>query len=159
MFFSFLTFFSKLDLFYSTIGSISPHNLSLLWLLWWLRVHLPMEETWIPPLVRSITWGREWLPTPLFLQEEFHGRRNRWSMRSPKESDMTERLNWLNWVAKIRGANPPAEILMNSLTHPENFDYQVEHAFLLKDNYGAVSVMSHALIDLEIPNNAHFFFF
>ena len=62
-------------------------------------------------------------------------------------------------MAKIRGANPPAEILMNSLTHPENFDYQVEHAFLLKDNYGAVSVMSHALIDLEIPNNAHFFFF
>ena len=62
-------------------------------------------------------------------------------------------------MAKIRGANPPAEILMNSLTHPENFDYQVEHAFLLKDNYGALSVMSHALIDLEIPNNAHFFFF
>jgi len=61
-------------------------------------------------------------------------------------------------VAKIRGANPPAEILINSLTHPENFDYQVEHAFLLKDDYSAVTVMSHALIDLEVPNNAHIFF-
>ena len=48
---------------------------------------------------------------------------------------------------------------MNSLTHLENFDYQVEHAFLLKDNYSVLTMMSHALIDLEAPNNAHFFFF
>ena len=48
---------------------------------------------------------------------------------------------------------------MNSLTHLENFDYQVENAFLLKDNYSVLTRMSHALIDLEVPNNAHFFFF
>ena len=25
--------------------------------------------------VRKILWGREWLPTPVFLPEEFHGQR------------------------------------------------------------------------------------
>ena len=47
---------------------------------------------------------------------------------------------------------------MTSLTHPEKFDYQVEHAFLLKDNYSALTVGSHALRDLEVPNHAHLFF-
>lgn len=58
-------------------------------------------------------------------------------------------------MARIRGTNPPAEMLMNSLTHPENFYCQVKHAYLLRDNYNVVTVMSHALINLEVPNNAN----
>lgn len=47
---------------------------------------------------------------------------------------------------------------MNSLTHLGTFDYQVKHAFLLKDDYSTVTVMSHTLTDLEVTNNAHKFF-
>ena len=44
--------------------------------------------------VRKISWRREWLPTPVFLPEEFHGQRTLAS-HSPwgrKESNMTEQL-------------------------------------------------------------------
>lgn len=58
-------------------------------------------------------------------------------------------------MARIRGANPPAEILTNSLTHPENFYCQVKHAYLLRDNYNPVTVLSHALIDLDVLNDAN----
>ena len=44
------------------------------------------------PWVRKIPWRREWLPTPVFLPEEFHGQRNLagYSLRGCKELDMTE---------------------------------------------------------------------
>ena len=47
-----------------------------------------MQETW----VGKIPWRREWLPTPVFLPEEFHGQRNLagYSLWGHKESDMTE---------------------------------------------------------------------
>jgi len=46
------------------------------------------------PWVRKIPWRKEWLPTPVFLPEEFHGQRSLvgpgpWSH---KESAMTEQL-------------------------------------------------------------------
>ena len=45
--------------------------------------------------VRKIPWKREWLPTPVFLPEEFHGHRSLagYSPWGSKESDMTEQLS------------------------------------------------------------------
>ena len=39
-------------------------------------------------------WGREWLPTPVFLLENFHGHRSLvgYSPWDHRQSDMTERL-------------------------------------------------------------------
>ena len=34
-----------------------------------------MQETQVDPWVGKILWRREWLPTPAFLPEEFHGQR------------------------------------------------------------------------------------
>ena len=47
---------------------------------------------YLDPCVRKVPWRREWLPTPIFLPEEFHGQRslvgyNPWGYN---ESDMTE---------------------------------------------------------------------
>ena len=66
------------------------------------------------PWVRKIPWGREWLPTPVFLLREFHGQRSLmgYSPRGSIESDMTE---WLTlslllkrwWGKKV---NPAGEV-------------------------------------------------
>jgi len=32
-----------------------------------------MQKTWFNPWVGKIPWRREWLLTPVFLPEEFHG--------------------------------------------------------------------------------------
>ena len=32
-----------------------------------------IQETWFPFLDQEITWRRNWQPTPLFLNGEFHG--------------------------------------------------------------------------------------
>ena len=47
------------------------------------------------PWVEKIPWRREWLPTPLFLPEEFHGQRSLagYSPWGPKELDTTE-VSW-----------------------------------------------------------------
>ena len=46
------------------------------------------------PWIREIPWRREWLPTPVFLHEEFHGQRSlvHYNPRGHKESDTTEQL-------------------------------------------------------------------
>lgn len=54
------------------------------------------------------------------------------------------------------GAQIGAGLLMDSLTHPENFYCQVKCAQLLKDNYNPVTVMRHNLINLEVPNNTNY---
>ena len=51
-----------------------------------------MQKTRVQSLVRKIPWGKEWLPTPVFLPGEFHGQRslehyNAWCC---KESDTTK---------------------------------------------------------------------
>ena len=53
-----------------------------------------MWETWVDPQVEKVRWGREWLPTPVFLPGEFHGERSLagYSTWVRKESDMTEQL-------------------------------------------------------------------
>ena len=35
-----------------------------------------MQVGSLGPWIRKIPWRREWLPTPVFLPEEFHGQRN-----------------------------------------------------------------------------------
>ena len=35
-----------------------------------------IQETGFDPWVRKIPWRREWLPTPVFLPEEFYGQRS-----------------------------------------------------------------------------------
>ena len=49
-------------------------------------------ETQVNSWVRKIPWRREWLPTPVFLPEEFHGQRNLegYSPWGHKESSTTE---------------------------------------------------------------------
>ena len=53
-----------------------------------------MQETRFHSLGREIPWRRKWLPTPVFLPEEFHGR-VAWRATVhgvTKESDTTEQL-------------------------------------------------------------------
>ena len=35
-----------------------------------------MQETQVQSLGQEDLWGREWLPTPVFLPGEFHGKRS-----------------------------------------------------------------------------------
>ena len=35
-----------------------------------------MQKPGFNPWVRKISWRKEWLPTPVFMPEEFHGQRN-----------------------------------------------------------------------------------
>ena len=50
-----------------------------------------MQETRFDPWVSQIFWGREWLPTPVFLPGEFHGQRSlgdyspMWSPRTGRD--------------------------------------------------------------------------
>jgi len=51
-----------------------------------------MQKTRVQSLVRKIPWGKEWLPTPVFLPGEFHGQRSLegYSPWGCKESDTTK---------------------------------------------------------------------
>ena len=54
-----------------------------------------MQETLIDSWVRKMPWGREWLPTLVFLSGESHGQRSLvdCSPQSHKELDTTEQLS------------------------------------------------------------------
>ena len=68
--------------------------LGLPWWLSWYIICLQWRRPAFNPWVGKIPWRREWLPTPVFLPGESHGRRNLvgYSPCNRKESDMTE---WL----------------------------------------------------------------
>ena len=53
-----------------------------------------MRETRVRSLDQEDSWRREWLPTLVFLPEEFHGQRSLldYSPWGPKELDTTEQL-------------------------------------------------------------------
>ena len=54
-----------------------------------------MQKPGFDPWVGKIFWIRKWLPTPVFLPEEFHGQRGAWQATVHgvlKESGTTERL-------------------------------------------------------------------
>ena len=58
------------------------------------RIHLQGRRPGFNPWVGKIPWGREWLPTPVFLPGESHGQRTL-EGHSPwdnKETDTTEQL-------------------------------------------------------------------
>ena len=64
---------------------------------WWLslwRINLQCRRPGLDPWVREIPWGREWLPTPVFLPGESHWQRSLvgYSPWGYEESDMTEQL-------------------------------------------------------------------
>ena len=66
-----------------------------------------MQETRFHSLGREIPWRRKWLPTPVFLPEEFYGR-VAWRAtvhEVTKESDTTEQLTFylflLNFIHSI----------------------------------------------------------
>ena len=42
----------------------------------WLRICLPVQETWVNPWVGKIPWRRKWQPTPVFLPGKSHGQRS-----------------------------------------------------------------------------------
>ena len=48
-----------------------------------------MQETWVWSWVGKIPWRREWLSTPVFWSEEFHGL---YIVHGVAESDTTEQL-------------------------------------------------------------------
>ena len=63
-----------------------------------------IDIVWIKELwVGKIPWRKQWQPTPVFLPGESHGRRSLvgYSPRGCKESDMTERLHFKNFVRYI----------------------------------------------------------
>ena len=73
------------------------YHITFFVLLWWLRqsrIGLQCRRPRFDPWVGKIPWGREWLPTPVFLPGEFHGQRSLagYSSWDHKELDMTE---WL----------------------------------------------------------------
>ena len=70
----------------SIINSMNM-NLSKLWWLSWLRIHLQCRRPGFDPWVGKIPWRRERLTTPVCWPGEFHG------LYSPKESDTTESLS------------------------------------------------------------------
>ena len=51
-----------------------------------------MQEMWVSPLLRKITWRRKWQPVPVFLPGKFHGQRSLagYSPRGCKELGTTE---------------------------------------------------------------------
>ena len=55
------------------------------------------------PWVGKMPWRREWQPTPVFLPGESHGRRSLvcYSPRGRKALDMTEWLNWTEYVQTV----------------------------------------------------------
>ena len=65
---------------------------------WWLRrlrIHMQCGRHGFS------LWGREWLPTAVFLPGEFHGQRSLAGYSSPqghKELDMTKQLSLAEWV-------------------------------------------------------------
>ena len=71
------------------------YHITFFVLRWWLRqlrIGLQCRRPRFDPWVGKIPWGREWLPTPVFLPGEFHGERSLVS-HSPwghTKSDMTE---------------------------------------------------------------------
>ena len=79
---------------YSFVYIYAWHILGLLWWLRWWRICLQCGRPGFDPWVGKIPWKREWLPTPVFLPEEFHGQRSLagYSPWGCREWDMTERL-------------------------------------------------------------------
>ena len=73
----------------SIINSMNM-NLSKLWWLSWLRIHLQCRRPGFDPWVGKIPWRRERLTTPVCWPGEFYGLFSPWSR---KESDTTE---WLS---------------------------------------------------------------
>ena len=63
-----------------------------------------MQKTQFYHWIRKTPWRREWLPTPVFLPGEFHGRRSLvgYSPWGLKELDMTEWLTYSKIYNKIR---------------------------------------------------------
>ena len=58
------------------------------------------------PWVGDILWRREWLPTPVFLPEEFHGQRSMegYTVKGHNELDTTASLvtQWLKRLPAVR---------------------------------------------------------
>ena len=73
----------------SIINSMNM-NLSKLWWLSWLRIHLQCRRPGFDPWVGKIPWRRERLTTPVCWPGELYGLFSPWSR---KESDTTE---WLS---------------------------------------------------------------
>ena len=65
-----------------------------------------VQETWVQFLGREAPWGRKWQPTPVLVPGESHGQRSLlgYSPWRPKESDTTERLNFLLSIHTKRAA-------------------------------------------------------
>ena len=62
-----------------------------------------MRETGFDPWVGKFPWRSKWLPTPVFLPGESHGRRSLvgYSPQSRKESDTTEQLHFTSLQATM----------------------------------------------------------
>ena len=70
---------------------------------WWLRIHLPMQETQVQSLVAKIPWRRKWQLIPVFLPGESHGQRRLvgYSPCGHEELDMTEQLSMYTHILGV----------------------------------------------------------
>ena len=57
-------------------GWSSNSAYGLPWWRRWSRICLQWRRSWFSPWVGRVLWRREWLPTVVFLPEEFHGQRS-----------------------------------------------------------------------------------
>ena len=74
----------------------------------WLRIHLPMQRTWVWSVVEQIPWSRKQQPTPVFLPGKFHRQRSLvgYSRWGHKESDKVEHVCHPSlWRTKIPDAS------------------------------------------------------
>ena len=88
----FLSYFKMgLDLFWLCV----IYLLRLPWWLSWQRICLQCRRLGFDPWAGKIPWRKEWQPAPVFLPEEFHGRRCLVDYRpwGHKGSDTTKQLS------------------------------------------------------------------
>ena len=41
-----------------------------------VKIHLPVQESWVQFLGGKILWRKDWQPSPVFLLGKFHGQRS-----------------------------------------------------------------------------------
>ena len=88
----------------------------------------------------KILWRREWLPTPVFLPEEFYGQRSlaSYSAWGCKESDMTEQLT-NSWLTMFQAHS---KVIYKSFSSPVTF----KHGCSLEIYLVSALSVSHSVI-------------
>ena len=96
------------------------------------------------PWVGDILWRREWLPTPVFLPEEFHGQRSMegYTVKGHNELDTTASLvtQWLKRLPAVR------ETRVSSLGQEDPLEKEMAtHSSILTwESHGGTSLIGYS---------------